>query len=109
MKRYVTWKEKKINDNLYIHPNTNGRVEEETWWKTIFIETDYKHSDGRFMSVVEYPNTTTPEEVEAFRLLDPAFEFTFITEAEANTFLASLWEVSVSNFEFTDNRPRDIF
>jgi len=35
------------------------------------------------LSYVEYPDETTAEQVEYFRLLDPAFEFTFITESQA--------------------------
>ena len=32
---------------------------------------------------------------------------TFLTEEEANTFLANIWDVTVKDFEFTDNRVFD--
>lgn len=56
---------------------------------------------------VEYPDETLEEEVEYFRTLDLDFEFTFITEEEANTLLneAYNWDVIVNDFIFTDNRP----
>jgi len=109
MKQYITWKRKKINDFRYEDPNTNDRVNVETGWITTFFETPYQITDGRFISYVEYPDITSVEEVEYFRNLDPDFSFTFIDELEANTLLSELWDVTVSDFVFTDNRPQDIF
>ena len=104
MKRYLTYKRKKINDNLYEDPNTNNRVSNETCPWTTFTETCYQVADGRFIAIIEYADTTTDEEVEAFRILDTAFDFTFLDETEANAFLSELWDVTVSNHVFTDNR-----
>ncbi len=108
MKRYITYTRKKINDNFYSDPNTNGRVEEETNWVTKFYETPYE-VNWVFLAYVSYPSETEQSEVEYFKNLDPEFNFTFITEEEANTLLSELWDVSVSNFDFTDNRPLDIY
>ena len=110
MKKYLTYKRKKISDNYYQDPNTNNRVELETNWVTKFTETAYEHADWRFLAYVEYPDETTNEQVEYFRLLDPAFEFTFITEAQATDILNETygWEVVVTSFVFTDNRTIDI-
>jgi len=110
MKRYITYKRKRINDNLFQDPNTNNRVEIETGWMTKFFETSYQHADWRFLAHVEYPDEATVEQVEYFRLLDPAFEFTFITEQEANTLLQQTynWDVTVTDFVFTDNRLENI-
>ena len=110
MKRYITYKRKQINLNCFQDPNTNNRVEIETNWVTKFTETAYQHTDWRVLSYVEYPDETTAEQVEYFRLLDPAFEFTFITESQAIDLLNETygWEVTVSNFIFTDNRTSDI-
>jgi hypothetical protein len=108
MKRYITYTRKKENDSFYSDPNTNNRVETETNWVTKFYETPYE-VDGVFLSYVEYPNETTIEEVEYFKNLDPAYNFTFITEEQANELLANLWDVSVSSFEFNDNRPLEIY
>lgn len=105
MKRHITYKRKKINDNYYQDPNTQNRVEIETNWFTKFFETPYE-VNGIFLAYVEYPDTTTPDEIEYFKNLEPAFEFTFITEEEANTMLSNLWQVSVKDFMFTDLRPK---
>lgn len=112
MKQYITYKRKKINEFLYEDPNTNNRVYKETWGKTIFTETPYKIPDGRFISIVEYADTETAENIEYFRTLDLAFEFTFIDELTANTLLKELWTdetwiqyVKVNNFIFEDNKP----
>ena len=109
MQRYITWTRKKVNDNLYADPNTNDRVNIETNWQTTFYETPYQINDWRFISYVDYPDTTTEEEITYYLWLEPEFNFTLITEEEANTLLSELWDVSVSNFEFKDNRPSDLF
>jgi len=112
-KQIVTWKRKKANDNCYQDPNTNDRVNIETDWVATFTETSFCISDWRFISLVEYPDDCTQESIDYFQKLDKAFEFTFVTESEANTLLAELWPwmwipyVSVSDFIFTDNRPID--
>jgi hypothetical protein len=108
MKKYITWKRKKVNENCYKDPNTDNRTNEETTWQATFTETTYKINDGRFISFVEYSDDCLEDDVETFRNLDPDFEFTFIDENTANTLLSELGDVTVSNFEFTDNRPNDI-
>jgi len=105
MKQYITWNRKKVNDFLYEDPNTNNRVSKETNWQTTFNETGFQIADGRFISWVEYPDTTTQEEITYYLSLEPEFNFNLIDETEANALLSELWEVSVNNFIFTDNRP----
>lgn len=107
MRKYITYTRKKENDNFYSDPNTNNRVEEETNWVTKFFETAYDHN-WVFLAYVEYPDATTPDEISYFQNLDPEFNFTFITEAEANTHLSSIWDITVKDFVFEDNRPLDL-
>lgn len=99
-----------MNEFCYKDPCTDDRVNKETGWITTFTETPYCISDWRFISLVEYPDNCTEENVEYFKNLDPDFEFTFITELEANTLLNGCynWLVTVKDFVFTDNRPKDI-
>lgn len=111
MKRYITYTRKKINDNYYQDPNTNNKVEIETNWHTTFYETPYEYN-WVFLAYVEYGDEFTNEQIEYFRNLDTDFNFTFITEEEANIFLQNFWKdeewnyyVSVANFEFTNNTP----
>lgn len=107
MKRYITYKRKKENENFYSDPNTNWKFDRLTV-DSKFYETPYE-VDWVFLAYVEYPDETTVEEIEYFRNLDPAYNFTFITEEQANELLANLWDVSVSNFQFNDNRPLEIY
>jgi len=112
MKKYTTYKRKKINDNFYADPNTNNGVEVQTGGKIIFHETPYE-LNGVFLSWIEFDGRSiNPMELEYFRTLDPDFDFTIIDEATANIFLQGLWfdenglqYVSVNNFEFLDNIP----
>lgn len=105
MKKYITWKEKKINDNLYQHPNTDDMVNKNTNWEIKFFETPYKIADGRYVSYIEHAWTIPQARLDQYRTFDPAFEFTIIDEATANSLLSQLGDVTVSNFVFTDNRP----
>jgi hypothetical protein len=105
IQRYVTWKRKMVDTCCYKDPNTDDRVFSETNWGTTFIETPYQIADWRFISLVEYPDTCTQQEIDYFKTLDPAFEFTFIDETTANTLLSELWDVTVTNWVFSDNRP----
>jgi hypothetical protein len=107
MKKYITWKPKKINDYLYEHPNTNDRVQTETSWAIIFTETSFQIDDGRYISLVEHADDMPQSEIDHWRELDTAYEFTIIDETTANTLISELWDVTVSNFIFTDNRPVD--
>ena len=107
MKRYITNTRKKINDNYYQDPNTNGIVEDATSWVTVFTETKYE-LNWVFLWIVEYPDDSSDELVEYFRVFDEAFSFTFITEEKANEMLSEIWDISVSDFVFTDNRPVDV-
>ena len=112
MLRYITYKRKKVNDNYYQDPNSENRVEIETNWKTIFNETPYQLEDWRFIATVEYRDSETQENIDYFLDLDPAFEFTFITEWEVNELLKELsdetWTVTVKDFIFEDTRIFDI-
>ena len=107
MKRLITWKRVQATPNYFIDPNTNNQFNDTTEWAT-FTETPYKIADGRFISMVEYPDATTQARIDELIASYSAFEFTFIDETTANALLAELWDVSVSNFIFTDNRPIEI-
>lgn len=107
MRKYITYTRKKINDNYYQDPNTNNIVEEATGWITKFTETAYDYN-GVFIAYVEFPTDTSDEQIEYFRTLDSDFNFTFVTEEEANIHLANIWDITVEDFVFTDNRPEDI-
>jgi len=108
MKKYITWKPKKVNSNLIEHPNTNDRVNKETKWAIIFTETPYQIADGRYISFLEHDWNIVQAQLDNWKVLDPAFEFTIIDEVEANLLLSELWDVSVTDFIFSDNRPTDI-
>jgi hypothetical protein len=105
MLKYITWRAKKINANLIEHPNTNDRVNLETAWAITFTETPYQIADGRYISFLEHAWNITQAQLDHWRTLDPAFEFTIIDETTTNTLLSELWDVTVTNFIFTDNRP----
>ena len=108
MKKYITWNRKKVNDNYYQDPNTNDRASLESGWVVTFTETPYQ-LNWTFISVVEYPDNTPQEQLDYFMSIDPDFNFTILTEEEANALLQTAynWEVSVNNFVFTDNRPNN--
>jgi len=103
MIKYITYTRKKISDNYYQDPNTNNIVEEATSWITKFTETAFDFN-WVFLAYVEFPNDTTDEQIEYFRTLDTDFNFTFITEEEANIHLSKIWDISVDNFNFDDKR-----
>lgn len=107
MRKYITYKRVQASPVLFLDPNTNGNFQSATNGST-FYETPYI-VDWIFLASVEYPNETTQEQIDTLIAWYSAFEFTFITEIEANTLLATLWEVSVENFIFTDERPVDNF
>lgn len=90
----------------FIDPNTDWAFENATEG-AIFTETPYQIADGRFISVVEYPDETTQSTIDWLILAYSVFEFTFIDETEANLLLSELWDVTVTNFIFKDNRPTD--
>ena len=107
MKQYITYTRVRANDNLYLDPNTNDSFENATK-DSKFNETPYG-KDWVFLASVEYPDTTTQEEIDGLILAYKEFEFTFISEEQANLLLKWIDElISVSNFKFTDNRPLDI-
>jgi len=105
IQKYVTWKPKQVNSNLYEHPCTNDRVNKETNWQIIFTETRFQLADWRYVSFLEHDWNIVQEQLDNWKVLDPAFEFTIITEEEANILLNELGDITVSNFEFIDNRP----
>ena len=107
MKQYITYKRKHINDSFYADPNTNNWVHEATEGAIELIETLYQ-VDWVFISYIDFDGRMSDRQMEFFRTLDPAFEFTFAEEWEINTLLSTLWDVFVKDFIFTDNRPVDL-
>ncbi len=119
MKKYITWKSKKINDNYFTHPNTSNRASNESNWDIIFTETSYKSIDWRYMSFVEHDGALPQARLDSLMIMDADFEFTSVTEESMNAdLLEAYWTtewpwlvqpmVSVSNFVFTDLRPNEI-
>jgi len=116
VKKYVTWKAKKINDSYYQHPNTDGRANSESNGDINFIETPYESIDGTYISIAEHEWNLPQARLNALMIKDPDFQFVSVTEEEVNVILLEAywldWEsnpyVSVSNHEFTDNRPTDV-
>lgn len=107
MKHYVTYTRKNINDNFFSDPNTDWAVEKQTQGLITFNETPYE-INGVFISLIEYDTSSINlQELEYFRTLDPDFNFTIVEEDEVNKLLSTLWDVSVKDFIFTDNRPID--
>lgn len=105
MKQYVTYKRKKINDHFFADPNTNNGVERETGGVIKLYETPYE-VDGVFIAYIEYDeNIVNVQQIEYFKNLDPAFEFTIIDESTVNILLSQIWDIIVQDFVFTDNRP----
>ncbi len=114
-KKYVTWKAKKVNDNCYQHPNTDWRANNESNWDIIFTESPYQAIDGRYMSFVEHDWALPQARLDQLMWVEPAFEFTSVTEESINADLLEAywmtWEhqaVSYSNFEPNDLRPQEI-
>ena len=108
MLNYITWKSVEITPNYFIHPNTDSLFNDVTTDST-FFETGYKIADGRYVSYVEYPDTTTQATIDNLIATYNQFEFVIIDETTANTLLSELWDVTVANYVFTDNRPVDLF
>lgn len=107
MRRYITYERVKANDNLYLDPNTDSSFDKATK-DSKFYETPYE-KDWVFLASVEYPNTTPQEVIKHLLLMYKDFNFTFISEEQANLFLKWIDElISVKDFVFTDNRPLDI-
>jgi len=107
MQRYITYKRVKENEFKYNDPNTDWKFEEATN-DSVFNESPYLLVDGRFVCDVIYPDNTTQEQIDWLIIANSSFEFTFITEEEANSLLSELWDVTVNNFIFTDNREIEV-
>jgi len=106
MKNYILWDRIKVSENRYIDINTDWAFDNVTTDST-FTETPY-NVWLRFLWVVEYPADTTQEVIDTLVAEHSEFNCVFITEAEANTFLAEIWDITVSDYIFTDNRPQEI-
>ena len=103
MLRYITYTRKKVNDNYYMDPNSQNTFENQTTNST-FYETPYE-INWTFIAYVEYPDDTTQDRIDELLQAYTSFNFSFITEEEANELLSELWDVSVKDFVFTDNIP----
>lgn len=119
VKKYVTWKAKKVNDNCYQHPNTDGRASSESNWDINFIETPYKSAEWVYIGIAEHDWALPQARLDALMIVDPDFQFYSATEEEVNTLLLDTygyveWEwiqppmVSYSNHVVTDLRPINI-
>ena len=106
MKKYITYTRVRASDNFYLDPNTNNQFEQATENST-FYETPYQYN-WTFLAYVEYPDDTTQARIDELLQAYSSFNFTFITEEEASTFLAQIWDITVSNFVFTDNTQQII-
>lgn len=107
IKRYITFFRKKENENFYSDPNTNWKFDRLTV-DSKFYETPYE-VNWTFLAYVEYPDNTLLSTIDNFIVENSEYNFTFLTEEEANEFLSNLWDVSVKDFIFTDNRPLEIY
>jgi len=114
MQRYITYKRVQTGEFKYNDPNTDNVFEEATT-DSIFNESPFKINDGRFICDVIYPDTTTQEQIDWLIAANLAFEFTFLTEEEANILLLEFWLdeggiafVSVKDFIYQDNRLLDL-
>lgn len=114
MKQYITYTRVKANDSLYLDPNTNNSFENATK-DSRFNETPYE-VDWTYLAFVEYPDLTSPEVLLWLIKSYSEFNFKFISEEEANEFLAKIWGednweqlITVKDYEFTNNRPLDIY
>lgn len=105
MRRYITYKRVKVNDNFYSDPNTNDSFENATEGST-FFESPYEF-EGIFLASVEYPDSTIQWQIDWLLNAYSDFNFTFITEEEANMHLSKIWDIKVKDFVFTDNRIFD--
>lgn len=109
MKQYVTWKLVPVEWGMK-HPITHDWDKEYTNNRVDFFETPYSFSDGRNLAIITYDeNTITQEELDSYKLIEPLFELTIISESDINTLFLNEyeWLVSVTDFVFLDNRPRD--
>ena len=106
MKRYITYKRKEVNWH-FLDPNTNNAFEKATI-NSIFQETPYQNA-GVFLGVIEYPESTTQEIIDDMLQKYSEFNFSFIAENEANLFLQTIWEITVKDYIFTDNRPLTLY
>lgn len=97
--KLVTWNEITVNPNKKIHVNT-----EHFWttnWEWTFTETEFSDGNGLYIWLLDNSIVpTTPFD----------FQITEKTEAEVNALLNTWysWDVTVSNFVFTDSRVLDI-
>lgn len=108
MKQYITWLWIPVEWGIE-HPNTHDQDKKDTWWEIEFTQTPYQFSDGRNLAIITYDDgIVTYEDLVAYWQIKPEFELHIITEEEANTLLSELWDITVSNFEFIDNRPTDL-
>ena len=107
LKKYVKWKRVKVNDNFYKDINTNNTFQNETK-DSEFQETPYE-LNWYFLGIAKYPQDTPQDFIDGLLNKFSEFEAEFITEEEANEFLAKIWDITVKDYEFTDNRPLDIY
>ena len=114
-KKYVTWKAKKINDNCYQHPCTEGRANIESNWDVNFIETWFQAIDWTYMWIAEHDWALPQARLDALMIVDPEFQFVSVTEAQVNAYMLEaywlIWgeqAVSYSNYEPTDLRPKGV-
>ena len=113
MKQYITWINHKKNTNNFQHPNTN-------WFADsidsdfIFHETQYTWPKNpvlqEYVWTLEYPDTKTNWEIAQYKSWLSKFQLKDKTEVEINALLNTryAWDVTVTDFVFTDNRPMDI-
>lgn len=107
MQNYITWIWKPVEWGIE-HPNTHDQDKTVSWDEVNFTETPYFFSDGRNLAYITYnENITSYQDLVDFAAVEPAFELTIIDEIEANLLLSELWDVSVTDFVFEDNRPVD--
>ena len=104
IRRYITYKRVKENEFYYKDPNSWNQFEEATN-ESKFNETPYKFN-WVFLASVEYPDNTPQEVVDWLLEAYKPFDFQFITEEEANIFLAQIWDIKVKDFIFEDNREQ---
>lgn len=107
MKQYITWIWKIVNWGIE-HPNTHDQDKAQTDWKIDFVQYWFEVNNVN-LAVIEYDESIVSwEDLIAYANIEPLFNLTIITEEEVNTFLANIWDITVKDFVFTDNRPLDI-
>lgn len=108
MKNYITWIW--IPVEWWIeHPNTHDQDKTGTGWQISLIETPYEFSDGRNLATIEYNEViVSQDDLISFANIKPEFDLTIIDEIGANDLLSELWDITVVNFHFTDNRIVDL-